>query len=252
MENFSKNIAPSVFISSGEFAPIQIIKATEGAPLFTSMKMIQYLGSQIFPSTSKCGIKFKIAIYECPKCGKLFTTRINNVKCGKTKGCGCGKYKHNMSHTSIFGQWESLLTRISNPNVEGYVNYGGRGITMYSPWIIDFKLYYDYVKNLPHFGEKGYTIDRIDNDGNYEPGNVRWATRHIQSVNQRKLKKNNKTGYVGVHYYPEKENPWIALIGVNKKSIYIGQFKTAKDAAIARNNYIIDNNLTEYKLNDIK
>ena len=256
MEN-SKNTASLVSFVSPLMAAregtsrILMNKATGDAPLFITMRMIQYLGSQYFPPTSKLGVKFKIAIYECPKCGKLFKTRINSVKCGKTKGCGCGKYKHKMSNTLIFGQWKNILSRITNPNIEGYKNYGGRGIIIYFPWMTDFKLYYDYVKNLPHFGEKGYTIDRIDNDGNYEPGNLRWATRHIQSTNQRTLKKNNNTGFAGVYFNSKKRKPWEAIIGVNKKQIYIGAFSTPREAAVARNNYIIANNLKEYKLNKI-
>lgn len=56
---------------------------------------------------------------------------------------------------------------------------------MFSAWIDDFQAFYDYVSKLPHFGEKGYTLDRIDNSGNYEPNNVRWATAKTQARNRR-------------------------------------------------------------------
>ena len=57
---------------------------------------------------------------------------------------------------------------------------------MFAEWIHDFQKFYDYVSKLPHFGEEGYTLDRIDNDGNYEPDNLRWADRKTQSRNTRR------------------------------------------------------------------
>ena len=63
-------------------------------------------------------------------------------------------------------------------------NYGGRGINVYPAWGNDFQAFYDYVSKLEHFGEKGYTLDRIDNDGNYEPGNLRWTTSKKQIRNR--------------------------------------------------------------------
>ena len=56
---------------------------------------------------------------------------------------------------------------------------------MFAEWIHDFQKFYDYVSKLPHFGEEGYTLDRIDNDGNYEIGNLRWADKTTQSRNRR-------------------------------------------------------------------
>ncbi|MBQ7705889.1 MAG: hypothetical protein IJT73_10795 [Selenomonadaceae bacterium] len=70
--------------------------------------------------------------------------------------------------------------------VKPHKNYGGRGITVYPAWIDDFQAFYDYVSKLEHFGETGYTLDRIDNDGNYEPDNLRWADAKTQQRNTRK------------------------------------------------------------------
>ncbi len=208
MEILNKNIAPSVFISPGEFALIQVIKATGGAPLLNIMR--------------------------------IYTT-----------GPEWPLYKHGLKGTPLYGKWLNIKERLFTKTNHGYPNYGGRGITMYKPWIHNAKLFYDYVTALPHYGEKGLTLDRIDNNGNYEPGNLRWANRHIQCVNQN-MRKSNKTGFVGVYYTNGKKYPCAAQIRLNRKIIWSGYYNTSKEAAIARNNYIIENNLTEYKLNDIK
>ena len=62
-----------------------------------------------------------------------------------------------------------------------YARYGGRGITVHPPWVESFELFYDYIGDPP---SAKHSLDRIDNNGNYEPGNVRWATPHQQRVNQ--------------------------------------------------------------------
>lgn len=78
-----------------------------------------------------------------------------------------------------------MKQRCNNPNDHGYKNYGGRGIKVCKEWEDSFQAFYDYVSVLPHFGEEGRSLDRIDNEGDYEPGNVRWATRKEQNFNKR-------------------------------------------------------------------
>lgn len=75
--------------------------------------------------------------------------------------------------------------RCFNENDKNFSNYGGRGITVCDEWRKDFVAFYEYVSKLEHFGEDGYSLDRINNDGNYEPGNVRWANRVEQGRNKR-------------------------------------------------------------------
>lgn len=99
--------------------------------------------------------------------------------------CECGK-KHGMINTPIYRVWDSIKARCFNPNNKSYCNYGGRGISMYPGRIEDFKAFYDYVSTLEHFNAEGYSLDRIDNNSNYEPGNLRRADRKTQNNNQRK------------------------------------------------------------------
>ena len=103
--------------------------------------------------------------------------------------CGCyrkeHKLKHGLAHTPIYNLWAGIKNRCTNPNVHNYHRYGGRGVTMFEDWINNFQAFYDYVSKLPHYGEDGYSLDRINNDGNYEPDNIRWATRKEQARNKR-------------------------------------------------------------------
>ena len=125
------------------------------------------------------------------KCGNTCIVQGNSLKNGDTQSCGCLRHKsppnktHGMKGTNVYGVWSSIKTRCFNPKRKAYKNYGGRGITMYPAWVNDFQAFYNYVSQLPHFGEEGYTLDRIDNDGNYEPNNLRWTDRKTQARNRR-------------------------------------------------------------------
>lgn len=81
-----------------------------------------------------------------------------------------------------------MRNRCFKTSHKNYKDYGGRGITVCKEWNESFQAFYDYVSQLPHFGEEGYSLDRIDNDGNYEPSNVKWSTWNEQANNRRKRK----------------------------------------------------------------
>lgn len=85
--------------------------------------------------------------------------------------------------------WSGIKRRCFNPKSEHYANYGGRGITMYKPWISDYMLFEEYIDTF--LGKKPnetYSLDRIDNNGNYVPGNLRWADKVTQVRNRRNTK----------------------------------------------------------------
>ena len=146
-------------------------------------------------------------------CGTIRSVMRHNLKHPDTSrrstSCGCYQReqarnfqtKHNLAHTPIHFEWEGMKQRCYNPKSSSYKNYGGRGIKVCAEWRDSFQAFYDCVSVLPHFGEPGRSLDRIDNEGDYEPGNVRWATRHEQNMNKRtcigywdRPHKNNKEG----------------------------------------------------------
>lgn len=134
-------------------------------------------------------------------CGNDTVVIGDELRKGATRSCGClakettssrmkGCTPYNKTHgktgTLIYKEWSEMKRRCNNKNDKSYHNYGGRGISVCDIWQNSFEAFYDNVSKLPHFGEQGYSLDRINNDGNYEPNNVRWATAKEQANNRRR------------------------------------------------------------------
>ena len=139
-------------------------------------------------------------VWECRcDCGKTSFVRSTCLLRGTSTSCGCkaresasaiaktGKNRrtHGQNRTKTHVLWQHMKQRCFNPNISSFKDYGGRGISVCNEWRNSFQAFFDYVSKLPHFDEPGYSLDRINNDGNYEPGNVRWATRTEQNNNRR-------------------------------------------------------------------
>ena len=90
-----------------------------------------------------------------------------------------------MCKSPEYKSWRAMKARCLNPNHQAYKNYGGRGITITSTWINSFEL---FIKDMGIRPTLKHTLDRIDNDGNYEPSNCRWSTPDKQANNRRKRK----------------------------------------------------------------
>jgi hypothetical protein len=114
-------------------------------------------------------------ICECD-CGKIATVSSRWLRAGRIKSCGCYRSRRNgLSQSNLYKIWNGMIFRCENKKSSRYNRYGGRGIGICESWRSNFQSFYDW--GLSNGYEKGLTIDRINNDGNYEPSNCRFLTR---------------------------------------------------------------------------
>lgn len=170
-------------------------------------------------------------------CGNEKEINLVNVRRGLVKSCGCYaqecRTKHGLSTHWLYTTYRSILGRCNNKNYLRYVDYGGRGI---SCCFNSFDEFYAYVTQLPNYAiaqKKKLTINRIDNNGNYETGNLEWASQARQEANKR-MNKNNTSGCKGVSFY-KRDDRWVARLSINGvKNPVLGYFKTKEEAIEVR------------------
>lgn len=120
---------------------------------------------------------------ECD-CGNLFIARGNSIK-HRDVGCGCGHQIHGLSKTYWAGIYRGMMQRCYNPNRREYENYGGRGIKVCRRWRESIEA---FVEDMGPRPSDSHSIDRINNHGDYEKSNCRWATQQEQCLNRRGLR----------------------------------------------------------------
>ena len=156
-------------------------------------------------------------------CGNKHVVRSDGLKGGNVQSCGCLKkeqdkenltknHRHKESHTRLHNTWLSMKDRVSNQNNKRFSGYGGRGITMHPDWFNSYETFRDWAL------ENGYspelTIERIDNDGNYEPKNCDWIPFSEQA--------DNRTTTIWVEWGGRKQNitQWSKELGFNRTTLY--------------------------------
>ena len=132
----------------------------------------------------------------CNRCGGDTTKQAFLIKRGISASCGCGrgKWTHGLSQHPLYSTWNSAVDRCTNPSATGYEGYGGQGIKVCDRWMDPAAFIEDILREIgprpegryPD-GRPIYTLDRIDVEGNYESGNVRWADKKTQSENRRSV-----------------------------------------------------------------
>jgi hypothetical protein len=118
------------------------------------------------------------------RCGKIRTVPVMKLRDGRVSHCGCLTDSHGMTGTPEHRAWLSMNGRCHTTTSRGYANYGGRGITVCEEWRRSFRSFYDHVGPRP---SSSHSVDRIDNERGYEPGNVRWALPRQQMRNTRRV-----------------------------------------------------------------
>ena len=153
-------------------------------------KDIQDLSGQQFGRLTVLGLAQrhdgKNAYWLCRcSCGNPLIKEVQGgtLRNGRTLSCGCLQRetarKHGMEGTRIYGVWADMKQRCQNPKHAAFADYGGRGISVCERWQ-SFENFFADMSEAP----EGLTLDRIDNDGNYEPGNCRWADWSTQNLNK--------------------------------------------------------------------
>ena len=119
-------------------------------------------------------------------CGKTKTVIGRNLRRGASRSCGCrqGNWIHGGTKNTMYNTWKSMKKRCFSRLHPSYINYGARGITVCDRWLY-FPDFYEDMGDCP----AGLSLDRIDNDGNYEPDNCKWSTPKEQANNRRPYKK---------------------------------------------------------------
>lgn len=162
--------------------------------VFGRLEVLRYVGTN----------RHRAALWLCrctgPSCdGRELTVPGTGLRSGNTRSCGCLSREasadrsriHGLHKHPLYTVWQGMITRCHNPHHRAFARYGARGISVCPQWRESFETFYQDVSDGY---AAGLQLDRINNNGNYEPGNVRWATA---SQNNRNTRRNNVVEFAG-------------------------------------------------------
>lgn len=173
-------------------------------------------------------------------CGVEAVKGAQSIRDGKTRSCGCLRGRttaaRNRTHgearcrgrrmTKEYKAWLHMKWRCTSPGYWAFEHYGARGIRVCDRWMASFE---DFLADMGR-APAGFSLDRLDCDRGYEPGNCRWASANAQARNQR-IRKNNKSGFRGVN--KTANGSYIARLHIGSGGrVTLGTFKSL-DAAVA-------------------
>jgi len=147
------------------------------------------------------------------ECGNETVKTTSSLVSGRTVACGCynASRTHGKAGTTEYQTWSAMIQRCTTPGHKAYPDYGGRGIKVCARWRRSFQNFLDDMGPRPG---KEYSLDRIDNDGDYEPSNCRWTTQ-LEQMNNRRM--NHRLTFNGENL---TINQWAAKLGINSTAIH--------------------------------
>lgn len=166
-------------------------------------------------------LKFYFTGVPC-KHGHIATRTVKKSYC-----TSCAKAR--LGRAPTYEIWYDMIRRCVNPKLKAYPNYGGRGIKVCDRWT----KYENFLEDMGQRPSNKYSIDRINNNGNYEPSNCRWTTNEVQALNKRGVRVTSN----GVAYN-KNINRFIARCLHDGKRTYLGCFKTEQEAVAANKEFI--------------
>lgn len=176
--------------------------------VFGQLTVLQEERLPLTPGRAAHGFKTGLRGARCRcACGTETVVSLTNLRNGLAQSCGClriakaverlpdlhkSAVRHGLARDEnkhpLYQTWAGMMARCYNQNHTWYSRYGGRGITVHVPWQ-DVRTFVEEIYQLLGERPNGMTLDRIDNDRGYEPGNVRWASRSSQSKNRSKIRR---------------------------------------------------------------